>query len=411
MNGYSEMREAAVWVQMNDACIVELHYWPEDEPDKMKRSLAKSADPEKAYAVHLIANDLEPGTSYRYKILANGEEQNGEQEYRFRTQVLWQYRSDPPDVRFAAGSCAFVNEEEYDRPGRAYGDAYHIFERMADAQPDMTLWLGDNVYFREVDWFSRSGMLSRYTHARSLPELQRLLHTGQHYAIWDDHDYGPNDAVGVFPHKDKAKEAFELFWANNGYGLDGTGGVSGFFQFADADFFLLDNRWHRTDYNQKGAEHRMLSKEQIDWLVQNLAFSRAPFKFVAVGSQVLNDAAVWENYANYPEERQYLLDRIADEGIKGVVFLTGDRHHSELCKVEHKGVVMYDLTLSPLTSGTHEGGDAATSNRVEGTLYNERNFGLLEITGPRKERVLTMRLMNNQGEEVWRRSLNAADWK
>ncbi len=410
MNGYSEMREAAVWIQLTEAAEVQLHYWPDTAPEQVYRSAAVATFAEKAYTAQLTATEVEPGGRYGYRITANGKNVTDGRELYFHTQKLWQYRTDPPNFTIAAGSCAYINESGYDRPGKSYGKRYEIFEAMADAQPDMMLWLGDNIYLREVDWFTTTGMLKRYSHARALPEMQRLLATGHHYAIWDDHDYGPNDAVGTWIHKDKARDAFKLFWANNGYGLDGQGSITSAFQFNDIDFFLLDNRWHRTDYNLKTVPHQILGKEQIDWLVQNLAYSRAPFKIIAVGGQVLNDAKVYENHANYPEERKYLLDRIAEEGIKGVIFLTGDRHHTELCKVVHKGIPMYDLTLSPLTSGTHEGGDAKTTTRVEGTLYNETNFGLIEVSGPRKDRALTMRVLDVEGKEVWRKVLSEKEW-
>jgi len=410
MNGYSEMREAAVWVQMTEACIVELYYRPDTAPEAVERSLAVSASPERAYTAHLIADKVEPGVRYTYDIYANGQNQTANLDLSFTTQALWQYRTDPPEFTIAAGSCAYINEEAYDRPGKGYGQDYAIFERIADAEPDMMLWLGDNVYFREADWFSKSGIHRRYTYARSLPEVQRLLRTGQHYAIWDDHDYGPNDAVRSWPQKDKTLEAFKMFFANNGYGVNGLGGITSFFQFNDLHFFLLDNRWNRTDYKAKTVDHQVFGREQIDWLIENLAYSRAPFKFIVTGGQILNDAAVYENYANYPEERAYLLDRIAEEEIEGVIFLTGDRHHTELCRVEHKGTVMYDLTLSPLTSGTHDGGDDETTNRVEGTLYNLNNFGLIEVSGPRKERQLKIRVLDKEGTDVWEHTVSRGDF-
>ena len=71
---------------------------------------------------------------------------------------MWQYRFDPPAFTLAVGSCVFINEPQYDRPGRPYGGNYEIFESLADSKPDAMLWLGDNAYFREVDFYSLSGM-------------------------------------------------------------------------------------------------------------------------------------------------------------------------------------------------------------------------------------------------------------
>jgi alkaline phosphatase D len=401
MKGYTEMREAAIWVQMTEACIVELVYWPDTLPEREYRSLAKAATPENAFVALLVADSLEPGVEYGYTVYANGKNQTQERELTFSSQKLWQFRTDPPELKIALGSCAYINEEKYDRPGKAYGNNYGIFETIADQNPDMMLWLGDNIYLREVDWFSRSGIQSRYTHSRSLPELQRLLATANHYAIWDDHDYGPNDATRTFPFRDETLDAFKLFWANNNYGVNDLGGITSAIEYGDAHFFFLDNRWHRSEANMKTIDEQMLGEEQIDWLIELLKYSRAPFKFVACGSQVLNTAAVYENYANYEKEREKLLNRIADEGITGVIFLTGDRHHSEMSMVEIDGIKIYDLTISPLTSGTHKAGDEKNENRIEGSLINEHNFGLLNITGPRKERRVEIQILNDSGEQLW----------
>jgi len=401
MKGYTEMREALIWVQMEQACIVELVYWPDTMPEREYRSLAKAAAPENANVVHLVADSVEPGVTYGYAIYANGKNQTQDRELTFSSQALWQYRTDPPKLKIALGSCAYINEEKYDRPGKSYGSTYQIFETIADQNPDMMLWLGDNIYLREVDWFSRSGIQRRYTHTRSLPEMQRLLATANHYAIWDDHDYGPNDATRTFPFKEETLNAFKLFWANNTYGVNELGGITSAIEYGDVHFFFLDNRWHRSEADMKTIDEQMLGEAQVDWLIELLKYSRAPFKFVAVGSQILNTAAVYENYANYEKERENLLRRIAEEGITGVIFLTGDRHHTEMSMVEIDGIKIYDLTVSPLTSGTHNPGDEANENRIEGSLINEHNFGLLNITGPRKDRQVEIQILDVSGEELW----------
>lgn len=410
MKGYSEMREALIWVQMEEACIVELVYWPDTLPEKEFRSLAKAAAPENANVVHLVADSVEPGVTYGYAIYANGENQTTDRELTFSTQSLWQFRKDPPALKIALGSCAYINEEKYDRPGKSYGSRYGIFETIAEDNPDMMLWLGDNIYLREVDWFSRTGIMRRYTHTRSLPELQNLLAVANHYAIWDDHDFGPNDATRTFPFREETLDAFKLFWANNNYGVNDLGGITSAIEYGDAHFFFLDNRWHRSEYDMVTIEEQMLGKAQIDWLIELLKYSRAPFKFVAVGSQILNTAAVYENYANYEEERSILLNRIAQEGITGVVFLTGDRHHTEMSVIEIDGIKIYDLTVSPLTSGTHNPGSEVNVLRIEGSLVNEHNFGLLYITGARNERVVDFEIKSATGKKLWSYQIKETDF-
>jgi alkaline phosphatase D len=192
--------------------------------------------------------------------------------------------------------------------------------------------------------------------------------------------------------------------------VDRVPGIATAFRHSDVDFFLLDNRWNRVNAGAQTLTPQVLGKDQMDWLIQALRGSRAPFKLIAVGGQVLSDAAIYENYANYPEERQALLDRIAAEGIKGVVFLTGDRHNSELTRVELPGgLIVHDLTLSPLTSTAHDHSEEPNSLRVPGTMVGERNYGVLEFSGPRKDRVLAISVKDADGAILWERALRATE--
>lgn len=406
MIGYTEMREAFVWVQTEAPGKVVFECFPENNTTLTQRHEVETTL-DLANVAHFSATNLEPGETYVFRLIVD-ETVMQDDTWMFTTQPLWQYREEPPAFTLATGSCAFINEERYDRPGKPYGSDYGIFERIADADPNLMLWLGDNIYLREPDWGSRSGILHRYSHMRSLPEMQSLLTTCPHYAIWDDHDFGPNNADRSFIHKDWTLEAFELFWGNPSYGLPDLEGITGQFTFADVDFFLMDNRYHRSNYELETTPKQIWGEQQVDWLIEALKFSRAPFKIVATGGQFLSDAALYENHAQYAEERQRVLDRIEAEGITGVVFLSGDRHHTELSMLElANGNAVYDLTVSPLTSRAYDHSDEPNSHRVKGTIVGEHNYALLSFDGPRKERVLTIRVYDKSGKELWSHEIEA----
>lgn len=409
MLGYSEMKEALIWVQTTRPASVQVEYWPADRPDLRHRTEIRQTIRNEGFTARLIADQVEPGNVYEYALLINDEVVPLDYPAVFQTQALWQWRTDPPPFKMALGSCSYVNEPAYDRPGRPYGADYNIFTTIHQMRPDAMLWLGDNTYLREPDWFSRTGFLHRYTHTRSLPELQALLASTHHYAIWDDHDYGQDNSDGSFVHKDLSTDVFRLFWGNPTCGLPGQGGTTSAFKWADMDFFLLDNRYFRTANNRKTGQPTLLGQEQLEWLVNALVSSRAPFKFVAVGGQVLNTHAGHETYINLaPDERAFLLKRIEEEGIRNVVFLTGDRHHTELSKLTlGNGIDIYDLTVSPLTSGSHQG-EERNLLREAGTLVSTRNFGMLEFDGPRTERTMTIRIYDSQGVEQWSRTIDTA---
>ena len=67
---------------------------------------------------------------------------------------------------------------------------------------------------------------------------------------------------------------------------------------------------------------------------------------MAIGGQFLTTAAdAYENYAIFAEERQRIIDRIAAEGITGVVFISGDHHFTELSELQLPGGNVDPLTL------------------------------------------------------------------
>ena len=413
MVGYSTMQEVLLWVQTEETANVHFEYYEINNP-KVKFSTDKiETEKKNGYVAKLIADQVIPGKKYKYEVYINNYKIERNYAMEFQTQELWKWRTDPPDVKFVIGSCSYINEPKFDRPGKPYGSNFEIFKSINKKNPDFMLWLGDNTYLREPDWNSRTGFIKRYSHTRAFPELQPLLASTHHYATWDDHDYGPNNSDGSFWLKETASEIFKLFWGNPNYDVTGKGGITGFFQWSDLDFFLLDNRYHRTANNNLTGNRQMLGKDQIDWLINALSFSQASFKFVAVGGQVISNGAVYENYATYPDERKYLLDKIREAKIEGVIFLDGDRHHTILSKMqETKNVYpLYDLTCSSLTAGVNNDNEPYNSFKLEETFVNVNNFGMLNVTGPTNDRELTIQIFDKDGKELWIKSIKANDLK
>jgi len=406
MLGYSEMREVIVWLQTTEKGKIQLNYWDQILPNQIFKSEIVETDISTAFTAKIILSLLEPGKKYGYQVLLNEKPLLFPYPLEFQTQSLWQWRTDAPAFSIALGSCAYINDTPYDRPGKPYGSNYHIFESILAKKPDAMLWLGDNTYLRETDWNSRSGILYRYTHTRATPELQGLLGSVHHYAIWDDHDFGPDNSDRGFIHKEATLEAFRLFWGNPTSGLPDQNGITSQFQWADIDFFLLDNRFSRAPDERKTGERTQFGKAQIEWLLDALKTSKAPFKMVATGGQFLSASAIAENHIKlYPEEREYLIKRIEEEELTNIIFLTGDRHLTELTELKlPNGKFIYDLTVSPLTSGVNTNPDSNVL-RVPGTLVTEHNFGLLTFSGKRQERKLTIKIFDAAGKEKWMKEI------
>jgi alkaline phosphatase D len=281
------------------------------------------------------------------------------------------------------------------------------------------LWLGDAWYTREVDFYSEWGLWNRASHDRASPILQPFLRSMPHLAIWDDHEFGPNDIGGYYIFKKTSRDIFNSYFCNPTSGENGEG-VYTMTTWGDVDIFMLDDRWWRSAHAMKDSidgkpnpAKTMLGRKQMDWLKNSLLYSSAAFKIIAVGSQVLNPVSPYDRLKNFPVEYLELTGFLTEYKINGVVFLTGDRHHSEIIREERPGTYpLFDITVSPLTSGTHKFGRQEQNNpgRILG-IEEKQNYARFSFSGPSGYRKMTVEFLGLKGEKLAEWSVNARDLK
>jgi alkaline phosphatase D len=406
MVGYIDVREAMLWVQTHQPALVHIRYHEQRNPEEVFESFPLATHDVEGCTAHILLVDLEPDTAYDYEVLINGVAAPRPYATTFRTRRFRPYdRYEAGNFSVALGSCAYINDFSLISRENPYGGDYSILESIHAKHPDLMIWLGDNHYFTSADWNTRTGMLRRYSHGRAIPELQPLLGSVPQYAIWDDHDFGPNNSDRSNVMRDAALDVFQLFWANPSYGVAGQPGVTTSFSWEDVQFFLLDNRYFRTPNNRKTGERTQLGKHQVQWLIDALVSSRATFKVVAMGGQFVTELKRHETYANvHPEERREILELLAAEKIEGLIFLSGDRHYSEVSRVDRKGhYPLYDFTVSPLTAGAYTEAEKNEVNqqRVEESLVNVRNFALMNFSGSRDDRQCALEYFDTLGKPLY----------
>lgn len=407
MVGYSDFREALIWVQTTEAAEVKIGYFATGETEKFTKSIATTEAGD--FIAKLTPNEVDYGKTYTYKLYINNKHVPRDYKLAFQTQTLWQFRTDPPNFKIALGSCSFINETKDDRP-KPYGGKYQIFNSILAKNPDLMLWVGDNMYLRTPDFMTETGIRHRYRHTRATKELQALLGSVHNYATWDDHDFGPNDADRSYVNKKITEKTFNDYWGNLNTNAAGNGGVTQHFAWNDVEFFMLDDRYHRAPNRDPNKDKAYLGKQQLDWLIDALTNSRATFKVIINGGQVISDVAKFENYATYPTERAELLQRLHDSKIEGVFFISGDRHHTEISRLERKDAYpLIDVTCSPLTAGTHSARDEGNTLQVKGKTFYNRNFGIMEVTGKRRERILVLTIYDSDGKKAFDYEIKAQD--
>ncbi|MBK7439815.1 MAG: alkaline phosphatase family protein [Saprospiraceae bacterium] len=414
MLGPVELRDAIIWLEVTpEVKSISLQY-RKANTSSYKTKMYKGELGNEFNPIQMQIGALDYNTAYEYQFLINSKLSNA--KGTFKTKDLWQWRKPAPDFSFLVGSCHYGNEPVYDRPGKPYGGDPVIFQTMAKENAAFMLWTGDAWYSREVDYYSKWGLWYRAQYARKMPEIQPFLKSMPQWAMWDDHDYGPNDIGTNFILKDETRKIFMSYFCNPSYGENGQGAYT-INSWGDVDIFMLDDRWWRSADElidsidgRPNPDKVMLGRQQMLWLKNSLAYSNATFKLIMVGSQVLNPVSPFDKLLDFKLEYDELMKFLMDQKVNGVLFLTGDRHHSEIIKVERPGSYpLYDITISPLTSGTHTFSGTEKNNpyRVVG-VDQKQNFGRVLVSGKENARILKVEIVGMLGEVLatWQVSEN-----
>lgn len=295
--------------------------------------------------------------------------------------------------KLAFGSC---NKHDLPQP---------IWNPIINDSPDLFLWLGDNVY---GDTDNMELLKSKYEAQNQQHDYKRLkLHTPV-IGIWDDHDYGINDGGKFYAQKRESQQLMLDFlgepansprrkqegaYASYTYGV-GENSIK---------IFLLDTRYHRDTLHvinkvyQHNHEGTMLGEEQWKWLEEELRNSKAAVNIIASGIQFIPTEHPHEKWANFPKERQRLLQLIATTNVKNPLLMSGDRHIAEISLLKNddfpKG--LYEVTSSGLTHTWKEYKEEYNPYR-QGKLIAALHYGLLEIDW--ENRILNLKIKGTEGQ-------------
>ena len=411
MHAWTELRSTAIWVQTSRPADVQLRYFPAAIPAAARLTPVIATVAAQEYIATFLLAGLEPATTYRYELYIDGTMVERPYPLELTTQPLWRWRQPAPDFEAMFGSCLYVNESPYDRPGKPYGSEFEILAAMAARRPDLMLWLGDNLYTREVDFFSpaRASRRATATTAHS-PSCSRCSPRPVTTRPGTTTTTAPTTPTPPTRSRRPRSSCSDATGRRRSYGTPETPGVFQKVSWGDADFFLLDDRWHRKPNDwPAGPDKSMMGRAQMEWLKASLIASEAVFKVVVNGNQVLNANSRHETMTKFADTEE-LIAWIARNRIEGVLFLSGDRHHGELVRIQRPGVYpLYDFTSSSITAGVHvmkpDDPEYVNPLRVDGTLAMEHNFGVVRFSGAPKQRRATLQLYGVDGALRWERTI------
>jgi alkaline phosphatase D len=260
----------------------------------------------------------------------------------------------------------------------------------SDLEPELYIWLGDNVY---ADTNDEQVMRGKYGQLASSEEFIRLHDQAQLLATWDDHDFGANDAGKDYPMKEASQEIFLEFWQEPAESDRWErNGIYTSYSYQDAgkvlQIILLDTRYNRdpltpndgagkNDYVPNAvAERTILGDAQWAWLEQQL-LQEADLRIVASSIQFAHEYNGYESWTLFPNERKRFVDLLETTQAEGVVLLSGDVHWGEISRLAvDGGYDLYDVTSSGINRNWPF--VETNANRI-GDAVPEFNVGLLVI--------------------------------
>jgi len=279
-------------------------------------------------------NGLSPDTRYQYQVSINGKA-DPKWKGSLKTAPV---EGTSTAFRMAITSCMHIKR------------AQRSWNLLLEEQPDLHLTVGDTHY---ADTTDPTIQLQHHLAYRRKKEFANVLRQVPTYAIWDDHDYGPNNSDGTAEGKEFSLAGWKQAWPNPASGTPDTPGA--FFKFSrgDVEFFVVDGRYHRSPNElPDNDEKRMLGDAQFEWLLSGLKNSKAKFKIIASGS-VLHHSKV-DGWRIFTFSRHRLFDAIKKHKISGVMYIGGDMHQSLVWQhheSDRVGYPMIEIMSSGITNG------------------------------------------------------------
>ncbi len=321
-------------------------------------------------AVKLEVTGLEPQTRYYYRPTINGAFVSGD----VRSFKTYPSKAVADNFVITFGSCQ--NEDRTEDL---------VYAEMQNHNPDLFLQVGDWGYpddtdnlpndpdFFPVDY---NRVIQAFKNKYDYTYMKQFLKNVTMDYTWDDHDYVNDNSsrnsgsytdfgipvqileVPILPEtrRNTIKGYYDLFPAYDP--VDSTEGIFHKFIFGNVEVFMLDDRSARTPntdalVNVNGnwqfippPGHTIIGDIQRTWLLENLKKSTATWKLIITATafnktyrNVINPllnlpniaglpivSAVIDCWSGFPADQDSILEAVNQNGIDGVVMLSGDTH-------------------------------------------------------------------------------------
>jgi phosphodiesterase/alkaline phosphatase D-like protein len=217
---------------------------------------------------------------------------------------------------FAFGSCARTGSE------------HAVFETVREKQPAVFLHLGD-FHYQNISRDNPRLYRAAWDTVLASSTQGPLYRDVPLAYVWDDHDFGPNDADRRAPGHAAARSVYREYAPH--YPLpagDGDAAIYQAFSIGRVRFIMSDLRGERAPGKvPDGPEKTMLGAAQKEWLKRELLASSRSHALVFWTSSVpWIGESPGDSWQNYRHERREIANFIAEHRIANLCILCGDAH-------------------------------------------------------------------------------------
>jgi len=300
-----------------------------------------------------------------------------------------------------------------------------ILETLTNQNPELMIFLGDNIYGDTEDM---DVLRAKYAKLGADAGFQRLRASCPTLATWDDHDFGVNDGGADYPMRKESEQIFENFWLGEADAESpasrSRSGVYDVHLFGPTgeklQVILLDTRFFRSPL--KRGEKRvggswmpdddpaktMLGDAQWKWLEAQLR-QPADVRIIASSIQFIAEDAGQETWSNLPRERQRMLDLLKTTKANNAIFISGDRHWSELSALDDVAPNrLYDFTSSSFNQLHQRGTPTKNRFRLLPKTYHKENYGVINIAWDQPTPKITFEIRDINGDVQLQHTVKSA---
>lgn len=347
-------REVIVWLRTAGPSAISVHYGKGPSLTRFSATRPVKTTDKTDFTAKINVSGLEPKTTYYYRGAVMGKKTGPICKFVTAPQP-----DDPADVQFAFGGDT-----------RASYQPFSIMDSIRAMKPDFFLFLGDTIYAdREGTAPRLPEFWAKYVDNRKDLPTQRLFSETSLYVTWDDHEV-ENNYDPATPLAPIGRRAFFDYWPVRQDPKEPDRLYRSFRWGKAVELFILDTRQYR-DIDKE----TMLGERQIQWLLKALSSSTALFKFIATSVPISGRSV--DKWGGYPSDQTKVLAHILTKRIRGVVFLTADKHYAAVSKIMG-GIGIKEFIVGPLAARINEGA-RGTAKRFFFFSNESFSYGLVRV--------------------------------